>query len=75
MQAIVETLFDVAYLTTVITLGIRMVTKSHGSRQYRLFGIMAIVLGAGDAFHLIPVRLHYALPGWKTLLMHLESGN
>ncbi len=44
MQAIVETLFDVAYLTTVITLGIRMVTKSHGSRQYRLFGIMAIVL-------------------------------
>ena len=63
MQAIFETLFDVVYLTTVITLGILMITRSvkahgdsheaagdelsHGSRQYLLFGIMAVTLGGG----------------------------
>ena len=54
MQAIVETLFDTVYLFSVITIGIRMIAKSKGSRQYRLFGIMAVVLGIGDSFHLIP---------------------
>ncbi len=54
MQAIVETLFDSIYLITVITLGIFMIAKSRGDRQYRLFGVMAIVLGLGDSFHLIP---------------------
>ena len=42
MQAIVETLFDTVYLFSVITIGIRMIAKSKGSRQYRLFGIMEI---------------------------------
>ncbi|MGI6069799.1 MAG: hypothetical protein ACOYBE_05170 [Blautia sp.] len=54
MQAIAETIFDAVYLITVITIGIRMIQKSAGNRQYRLFGIMAVTLGAGDAFHLIP---------------------
>ncbi len=54
MQAIVETLFDVAYLTLAITVGILMIKGSKGNRQYRLFGCMAVVLGAGDAFHLVP---------------------
>lgn len=54
MQAIAETLFDVVYLVTVITLGIIMIRKSNGDRQYRLFGIMAVVLGLGDSFHLVP---------------------
>lgn len=54
MRAIMETLFDVVYLITVITLGITMILKCRGNRQYRLFGIMAVVLGLGDSFHLIP---------------------
>ena len=49
-----ETLFDIVYLTTVITLGVIMITKSKGNKQYRLFGIMAVVLGLGDSFHLVP---------------------
>ena len=49
-----ETSFDVIYLVTVITLGILMIRKSHGNPQYLLFGIMAVTLGAGDAFHLVP---------------------
>jgi hypothetical protein len=54
MQAIFETLFDIAYLTTVIYLGIVMIRRSGGRRQYLLFGIMAVTLGCGDAFHLVP---------------------
>lgn len=54
MQAIFETLFDVVYLTTVIALGIKMIKGSHGQKQYLLYGIMAVVLGCGDAFHLVP---------------------
>lgn len=54
MQAIMETIFDIVYLTTVISVGIMMIAKSRGSRQHWLFGIMAVVLGAGDSFHLVP---------------------
>ena len=57
MQAIMETLFDIVYLITVITLGIRMLSnagKTEDVRQYKLFGAMAVVLGCGDAFHLLP---------------------
>ena len=49
-----ETLFDAVYLTLVITLGVLMIRGSRAGSQFRLFGIMAVVLGAGDAFHLIP---------------------
>lgn len=54
MQSIVETTFDVVYLITVIAIGIRMIQRSRGNKQYHLFGIMAVVLGVGDAFHLVP---------------------
>ena len=54
MQAIMETLFDAVYLISVITIGILMIRGSRGNAQFRLFGFMAVVLGAGDAFHLIP---------------------
>ena len=43
MQAIVETLFDTVYLISVITIGILMVRKSKGNRQFTMFGIMRCV--------------------------------
>ncbi|MCR1841570.1 hypothetical protein [Murimonas intestini] len=49
-----ETIFDVLYLITVITLGIKMIKSSAPRSQYWLFGLMAVILGCGDAFHLIP---------------------
>ncbi len=49
MQAIVETLFDTVYLFSVITIGILMIRKSKGNRQFTMFGIMAVLLGSGDA--------------------------
>lgn len=54
MQAIMETLFDVIYLTTVITLGVKMIKSGKGKSEYKLFGFMAIILGLGDSFHLVP---------------------
>ena len=57
MQAIVETLFDAVYLVSVITIGILMIRGSKGNRQFQLFGWMAVLLGAGDSFHLIPRAL------------------
>lgn len=54
MQAIMETIFDIVYLSTVITLGVIMMKKSGDKKQYLLFGLMAVLLGSGDAFHLVP---------------------
>lgn len=54
MQAIMETVFDIAYLITVITLGVLLVRGAKGRRQFFLFGLMALLLGCGDAFHLVP---------------------
>lgn len=54
MQAIMETIFETAYLITAITLGIIMIVKSKKRPVPLLFGISALVLGIGDAFHLIP---------------------
>ena len=42
MQAIIETLFDVCYLVSVITIGIRMVKSSKNNRQFKLFGWMQL---------------------------------
>lgn len=54
MQAIMESVFDIAYLITVITLGILLLRSSNHRKDILLFGMMALVLGVGDAFHLIP---------------------
>ena len=54
MKEIFESIFDIAYLISVITLGIMMIKTSSKQSTRKLFGIMAVVLGAGDAFHLIP---------------------
>lgn len=54
MQAIMETGFDILYLTTVIVLGCTMIQRSKGNQKVLLFGSMAVTLGCGDAFHLVP---------------------
>lgn len=70
MQAIMETVFDVVYLTTVTTLGILMINGAKGRKQVLLFGVMAIVLGLGDAFHLVPRMIALNTTG---LEMHVVS--
>lgn len=74
MQAIVETLFDAVYLMSVITIGILMIRGSRGDGQYRLFGWMAVVLGAGDAFHLVPRALALCTTGLENYTVALGLG-
>lgn len=54
MARIMESVFDIAYLVVVITLGLTLVRRSGRDMETRLVGIMALVLGIGDAFHLLP---------------------
>ena len=74
MQAIFETAFDIVYLVLVITLGIRMIRGTAGRRQYLLFGIMAVTLGCGDAFHLIPRAVALCTTGLENYTAALGIG-
>ena len=74
MQAIMETLFDVVYLVTVITIGIKMIRGSRGEVQFRLFGFMVVVLGAGDAFHLVPRAVALCTTGLESYTTALGLG-
>ena len=74
MQAIFETLFDIVYLVTVIILGIRMICGSKGKKQYLLCGIMAVTLGCGDAFHLVPRAIALCTTGLEHYTAALGIG-
>ncbi len=53
-QALAESIFDVLYLTFAVVIGIYLIRKGGKGSLVRSFGIMALVLGAGDSFHLVP---------------------
>ena len=74
MQAIVETFFDAVYLISVITIGVLMIRGSKGKSQFKLFGWMAVVLGAGDSFHLIPRALALCTTGLENYTIPLGLG-
>ena len=74
MQAIVETIFDAVYLISVITIGILMIRRSKGNRQFTMFGIMAVLLGSGDAFHLVPRAFALCTTGLENFTVPLGLG-
>ena len=74
MRAIIETVFDIFYLVTVLTVGIRMIRGSKDNTQFRLFGLMAVVLGAGDSFHLVPRALALCTTGLENYAVPLGLG-
>ncbi len=51
---VIEILFDFLYLLTVNLIGLIMVFKNDNQDQFQLFGIMTIILGVGDTFHILP---------------------
>ena len=69
-----ETGFDIIYLATVITLGILMIKGNRGNRQYLLFGIMAVTLGLGDSFHLVPRAIALCTTGLQDYTVALGIG-
>ena len=74
MQAVVETIFDCVYLVTVITIGITMIIKSKKNAQFKLFGYMAIILGFGDSFHLVPRCIALCTVGLENYAQFLGIG-
>ncbi len=74
MQAIVETLFDAVYLLSVIGIGVLMIRGSKGERQFCLFGWMAVVLGVGDSFHLVPRAFALCTTGLENYTVPLGLG-
>ena len=53
-----ESSFDIAYLVIAVVLGIMMISKSK-NKLGKMMGITTLVLGCGDAFHLVPRVLNY----------------
>lgn len=53
-----ETIFDVCYLLIAIIMGIYILIKSK-NKLGKLMGTAILILGCGDAFHLIPRMLDY----------------
>ena len=74
MQAMIETLFDAVYLISVVTIGVLMIRGSKGNRQFCLFGWMAVVLGAGDSFHLVPRAIALCTTGLENYTVPLGIG-
>lgn len=54
MGKIMEAVFCVFYLIFTGITGFRILQKSAGRKEHRLFGLMTLVLVFGDAFHLVP---------------------
>ena len=63
MPVLPESIFDVCYLVFAVVSGIRLLRYANGRRDIRLFGWMALILGCGDAFHLVPRILNYWIDG------------
>ncbi|MGM9959822.1 MAG: hypothetical protein ACI32F_00720 [Allobaculum sp.] len=74
MRAIFESCFDFCYLIFVITIGVMMIAKSKGNKEYTMFGLMAVVLGAGDAFHLVPRMMALLTTGMESYTAALGFG-
>ena len=69
MPALPESIFDVAYLAYAIGTGITLLRRKTDDGLTRLLGLMALILGCGDAFHLVPRILNYWVPGdWTAAL-------
>ncbi len=69
MPALPETVFDILYLIFAISSGIWLIRKAGSRKSVHLMGLAALLLGAGDAFHLVPRMLNYWIAGnWTAAL-------
>lgn len=53
-----ESAFDILYLLLAVICGILIIRRAH-SKTGKLMGTAALILGFGDAFHLVPRVLNY----------------
>lgn len=69
MPALPESIFDVCYLIFAVISGALLLRRAAGRRDVCCFGWMTLLLGGGDAFHLIPRVLNYWLDGDFTVAL------
>ncbi|MBQ8451935.1 MAG: hypothetical protein IJ538_04090 [Clostridia bacterium] len=74
MQAIMETIFESAYLIFAIVAGIFILCKAKGRKEFILFGVATIILGVGDSFHLIPRMIALCTNGLENHVFSLGLG-
>lgn len=67
MPALPESIFDICYLIFAIVSGILLLKNSKGKKEICYYGLMTLLLGCGDAFHLVPRVLNYWLSGDYTV--------
>lgn len=60
MMALMESLFDIGYLGLIIFLGLRLLLEE--GFAVKRYAIMVLLLGIGDAFHLIPRIISHLSP-------------
>ena len=49
-----EPIFHLVYLVSIFYMSFKMISRGKGNKILKLFGIMGLILGFGDSFHLIP---------------------
>ncbi len=54
-----ESTFDILYLLFAVICGCLLLRRAKGNKQTKLMGAAALILGLGDAFHLVPRVLNY----------------
>jgi hypothetical protein len=72
MQAIMEGIFEFAYLIGSIVLGIFIIiinTKKNKKPAYYIFAVAVFILTIGDAFHLVPRVLNLSFGGGYEYMM------
>jgi hypothetical protein len=74
MQAIMETVFETIYLLFALFSGVYLLIKAKGRLAYILLGIAILVLGCGDAFHLVPRMVGLNTTGLENFKMELGLG-
>lgn len=73
MMHLMEPFFDIAYLGIVLSMGFRLLMEDE--KDAKSFGLMAVLLGLGDGFHLIPrVMSHLSPNGFSRYLALLSWG-
>ncbi len=72
-MALFESLFDILYLSLVIALGIHLTLQN--DKTAKMFGIMGVILGIGDSFHLLPrIIAHWSAGGFEGNAVILSYG-
>ena len=73
MAGLFESIFDALYLILVISIGIKLLLIE--DKSAKTFGIMGVVLGLGDSFHLVPrIMAHMTQNGMEQFAPILSWG-